>query len=221
MSTSSRVEGSHGALMDAVYKNQRHIYDATRKFYLLGRDRLIQDLSPPPGGLVLEVACGTGRNLIKVARRYPECRLAGFDISTEMLETARKNIEKAGLSDRITVAEGDATNYQCASLFGVDADRIILSYCLSMIPDWEAALTASVHQGGGQHSVHVVDFGMGAGLPGMFNRGLKNWLGKFHVSPRTTLEDAMNTAAAKPGRSLDFAHLYRGYAQYGVLRLNG
>ncbi|MEO0912874.1 MAG: class I SAM-dependent methyltransferase [Pseudomonadota bacterium] len=221
MSTSSGAEGSHGALMDAVYKNQRHIYDATRKFYLLGRDRLIRDLAPPPGGLVLEVACGTGRNLIKVARRYPECRLAGFDISTEMLETAEKNIAKAGLSDRITVAEGDATNYQCFSLFGADADRIILSYCLSMIPDWEAALRASVYQGAGRHSVHVVDFGLGAGLPGFFNRGLKGWLAKFHVAPRPTLEDALREAADKPGRSLDFAHLYRGYAQYGVLRLGG
>ena len=33
----------HAALMDGVYRHQRHIYDLTRKFYLLGRDRLIRD----------------------------------------------------------------------------------------------------------------------------------------------------------------------------------
>ena len=60
---------AHAAQMDAIYAGQRHIYDATRKYYLLGRDRLIADLAPPPGGRVVEVGCGTGRNLILAARR--------------------------------------------------------------------------------------------------------------------------------------------------------
>jgi S-adenosylmethionine-diacylgycerolhomoserine-N-methlytransferase len=30
--------------MDAMYRYQRHIYDLTRKFYLLGRDRLLASL---------------------------------------------------------------------------------------------------------------------------------------------------------------------------------
>ena len=75
--------------MDAIYRYQRYVYDATRKFYLLGRDRLIDELAPPPGGRVLEIACGTGRNLIAAARRYPGARFYGFDISPAMLDTAR------------------------------------------------------------------------------------------------------------------------------------
>jgi S-adenosylmethionine-diacylgycerolhomoserine-N-methlytransferase len=75
--------------MDAIYRYQRYIYDATRKYYLLGRDRLIDELAPPPGGSVLEIACGTGRNLIKGARRYPDARFFGFDISAAMLDTAQ------------------------------------------------------------------------------------------------------------------------------------
>ena len=27
--------------MDRIYRRQRHVYDFTRKYYLLGRDRLI------------------------------------------------------------------------------------------------------------------------------------------------------------------------------------
>src|SRR5262249_43214804 len=50
--------------MDAIYRYQRYIYDATRKYYLFGRDRLIANLDPPERGTVLEIACGTGRNLI-------------------------------------------------------------------------------------------------------------------------------------------------------------
>ena len=87
---------THGALMDGVYRHQRFIYDITRKYYLLGRDRMIEGLDVPPGGSVLEVACGTGRNLIAVARRFPEARLYGFDISTEMLATARASVAKKG-----------------------------------------------------------------------------------------------------------------------------
>ena len=65
---------AHGARMDAIYRGQRHIYDITRKYYLLGRDRVIDDLAPPPGGSVLEVGCGTARNLITAARRWPDAR---------------------------------------------------------------------------------------------------------------------------------------------------
>ena len=35
-------------LMDRIYRHQRHVYDVTRKYYLLGRDRLID--RPAPAG---------------------------------------------------------------------------------------------------------------------------------------------------------------------------
>ncbi len=95
--------------MDAIYRSQRHFYDLTRKYYLLGRDRLIRDLAPPAGGTVLEVGCGTGRNLIAAARAWPEARYFGIDISEAMLDTARAKVAAAGLADRITLAQGDAT----------------------------------------------------------------------------------------------------------------
>jgi hypothetical protein len=42
-------DGSHGALMDLIYRRQRHIYDATRKYYLFGRDTLIDRMGCTPG----------------------------------------------------------------------------------------------------------------------------------------------------------------------------
>ena len=56
-------------LMDTVYRHQRHFYDLTRKFYLLGRDRLIRELQPPRGGVVLELGCGTGIATVPLAAR--------------------------------------------------------------------------------------------------------------------------------------------------------
>ena len=81
--------------MDAIYRSQRHFYDLTRKYYLLGRDALIEGLAPPSGGSVLEAGCGTGRNLIVAARRWPDAHYYGVDISEAMLETARANVAKA------------------------------------------------------------------------------------------------------------------------------
>lgn len=43
-------------LMDAVYRHQRHFYDLTRKYYLLGRDHLIDELQPPDGARCLSSA---------------------------------------------------------------------------------------------------------------------------------------------------------------------
>lgn len=217
--TPARSSLSHGGLMDAIYRNQRHIYDATRKYYLLGRDRLIAELAAEEGATVLEAACGTGRNLIVAARRYPEARFFGFDISTEMLKQARKNVEKAGLSHRITLAQGDATDFDPAAMFGVDAfDRIFLSYALSMIPPWRAAIgEASRHLAAGG-ALHVVDFGQQDRLPGWFRAGLHGWLKKFHVEPRADLEEVMAEAAKDAGATLGFEGLYRDYARYGVIR---
>ena len=211
---------SHGGLMDAIYRNQRHIYDATRKYYLLGRDLLIADLAAGEGATVLEAACGTGRNLIVAARRYPRARFYGFDISAEMLKQARKNVAKAGLSDRIVLAQGDATDFDPQALFGTQAfDRIFLSYALSMIPPWRAAVAEASRHLAENGALHVVDFGGQDRLPGWFRAGLVAWLAKFHVEPRADLEQVMDKAAKEAGaRLLRFEHLYRDYARYGVIR---
>ncbi|MEO0441817.1 MAG: SAM-dependent methyltransferase, partial [Pseudomonadota bacterium] len=65
----TRESERHARLMDRVYRSQSGLYDVTRKYYLLGRDQLIRDLAPPPGGRVLEIGCGTARNLICAARQ--------------------------------------------------------------------------------------------------------------------------------------------------------
>ena len=104
---------SHAALMDEVYRGQRHIYDLTRKYYLFGRDTLIAGLAAKPGARVLEVACGTGRNLAKVAKAWPGVRLYGLDISAEMLKSAR-----ATLGNEARLGEGDACSFDAQALLG-------------------------------------------------------------------------------------------------------
>ncbi|MEI9924051.1 MAG: class I SAM-dependent methyltransferase [Bradyrhizobium sp.] len=69
--------------MNRMYRRQRHIYDGTRRYYLLGRDQLISGLQPGAGASVLEIGCGTGRNLVLAGRLYPDARFFGIDVSTE------------------------------------------------------------------------------------------------------------------------------------------
>src|SRR5580693_2390376 len=106
------------SLMDRMYRRQRHVYDLSRKFYLLGRDEAITHLRPAPGDKVLEIGCGTGRNLIKLAQTYPEARLFGLDVSREMLATAAASTARAGFACRIALAHADATAFDSQALFG-------------------------------------------------------------------------------------------------------
>lgn len=210
----------HGQHMDGIYRYQRYIYDATRKYYLLGRDRMLDGLQPPAGGTILEVGCGTGRNLILAARRYPDAKLYGFDISKEMLITARASIERAGLSDRVHVTEGDATEFTMLKLFGVPtADRVFISYSLSMIPPWQAAIREAVKALGPNGELHVVDFGQQSGWPKWFEKLMFSWLKKFSVYPREDLEAELRLAAEAVEATVSFEGLYRDYARYGVVRV--
>ena len=207
------ASGDATSLMDAMYRYQRHIYDITRKFYLLGRDDLIADLEPPPGASVLEIGCGTGRNLIKIARAYPDAVCFGLDISHEMLATARTSIARAGLEKRITLAQADATNFDPRAIFGrAYFDRVAISYALSMIPPWRGVLrhAAEIVAPGG--SLRVVDFGDQAGLPPAFKRVLDRWLALFHVTPRLTLARDVASLASDLNLIGSSRPRFRGYA---------
>src|ERR1700704_5321992 len=82
--------------MNRMYRRQRHIYDGTRRYYLLGRDQLISGLQPAAGASVLEIGCGTGRNLVLASQLYPDARFFGMDVSTEMLTSAIAAISRTG-----------------------------------------------------------------------------------------------------------------------------
>jgi S-adenosylmethionine-diacylgycerolhomoserine-N-methlytransferase len=210
-----------GVHMDSIYRHQRHIYDLTRKYYLLGRDALIRELAPAPGESVLEVGCGTGRNLICAARRYPQARFFGLDVSPAMLATAHANIARAGLSGRITLAEADATNFNAKGLFGeAGFDRIFLSYTLSMIPDWRTALAHAARQLNPGGRLDLVDFGQQERLPTGFRALLFAWLAKFDVSPRAELRRTAETIAADEQLAALWQSKLRGYAWSAQLLRN-
>ncbi|OQP87817.1 SAM-dependent methyltransferase [Rhizobium rhizosphaerae] len=207
----SMIAHDHADRMDRMYRYQRYVYDATRKYYLFGRDTMIGGLGVQPGQSLLEVGCGTGRNLVLIGRRYPRARLYGFDISREMLATAARNL--AGLSDPAPVLrQADAGNFSADS-FDVDGfDHIVISYALSMIPTWQAAIECSLDALAAGGRLHIVDFGQQERLPRVAGTLLKAWLQRFHVTPRAELFRQLEAACAARGMQVSARRLGGGYA---------
>jgi len=207
----TEAAGSHADRMDRMYRTQRHFYDLTRKYYLFGRDTLINGLEVPAGGSVLEIGCGTGRNLALIGRRFPQARLFGLDISAEMLVSAEAKLGKPGRT-RTVLRVADATDFQPSEFGETGFDRIVVSYALSMIPEWEKAIDAAIAALNPGGSLHIADFGQQERLPGLFRRGLQAWLKRFHVTPRNTMVTVLKAKAAKSHDVLEFKPIGRGYA---------
>jgi S-adenosylmethionine-diacylgycerolhomoserine-N-methlytransferase len=168
---------AHVEFLEAYYGVSRHFYDLTRKYYLFGRDSLLEQLYPEPWSRLVEVGVGTGRNLRKLHRRRPEASLGGVDASEAMLTTARRRCPFA------TLSYGFAEDAPLAAVLGRAPDRILLSYCLSMVRDPRAAIEnarRSLAPGG---EVVVVDFADLGGLVRPLRDGLGAWLRAFHVAP--------------------------------------
>jgi S-adenosylmethionine-diacylgycerolhomoserine-N-methlytransferase len=212
------MDSAHRVLLDRNYRYQRHVYDATRAFFLLGRDRLIRDLEPPQGGSILEIGCGTARNLRRLAATYPCVRLYGLDLSGAMLATAERKLAGDLHRPRILLAHGDAATFNAETLFGRSTfDRIFFSYSLSMIPPWQAALEHAMGLLSPFGSMHIVDFGMGAGLQRVVNFAFLKWIARFHVEPRDNLLAEIRRLAIRRGAEVASEPMFNGYAVYALM----
>jgi S-adenosylmethionine-diacylgycerolhomoserine-N-methlytransferase len=209
--------------MDRMYRLTRHVYDLTRAYYLLGRDRMLAQVVTGPATATLEVGCGTARNLIKLARRPDPGLLCGIDASAEMLETAARSIARVGVPaagrEPIRLRQGLAEQLDPATMFGRTApfDTVFFSYCLSMIPTWPGALEAAlaaVKPGG---KLLIVDFWDQQDLPAFFAAGLKKWLALFHVHYRPEVHAALADLGRSGRADVTFESVARRYAYIATI----
>jgi S-adenosylmethionine-diacylgycerolhomoserine-N-methlytransferase len=205
---------SHVDLMDNMYRYQRYVYDFSRKYYLIGRDALIREMEIEPGERVLEIGCGTARNLILLANVYPSIEFYGLDASHEMLRTAQKNIQREGLQDRIHLAHGLAEELDYVGTFSLEKpfDRVFFSYSLSMIPAWREAMHAAFDNVKCGGWVHIVDFWDQAKLPMFFRIALQWWLSMFHVKHEAELLAYIHTIEAIEEKPIRIDSILGNYA---------
>jgi 2-polyprenyl-3-methyl-5-hydroxy-6-metoxy-1,4-benzoquinol methylase len=57
---------------------------------------------------IADVGCGAGWSSIGMARCYPNAAVDGFDLDTASVEVAQKNVNEAGLTDRVSMQVRDA-----------------------------------------------------------------------------------------------------------------
>ena len=199
--------------MDRMYRMQRYFYDLTRKYYLLGRDQLLVEMDAQAGESILEAGCGTARNLIILAKRYPDTYFFGLDASAAMLETARAKVDAAGAGNiRLQTALADGFNFD--GTFGLTKpfDKIFFSYSISMIPPWRESIDnalANLKPGG---ELFIVDFFDQADLPSAFRKFLQWWLSKFHVKFWPELMPHLESLERTGSVSLELMPLFRRYA---------
>jgi S-adenosylmethionine-diacylgycerolhomoserine-N-methlytransferase len=172
------ARADHRAFLNRYYGVSRFIYDATRKYYLFGRDGVLRDLAADRRWATLvEVGLGTGRNLARLRRARPDARLGGLEASDAMLEHAQAKCPWA------RIAQGFAEDAPLADVLGERPDRVLFSYCLSMVGDRAAALTNARRALSDRGEVVVVDFADFAGWPAGAADAFRSYLGTFRVKP--------------------------------------
>jgi len=199
--------------MDKMYRRQRYFYDLTRKYYLLGRDKLLKQINVGDAKKILEIGCGTGRNLIVLAKKYPRAKFYGLDASSEMLKTARAKVGAKNLKN-VCLKTALASDYNHRATFDSETpfDAIYFSYSISMIPDWQTSIAnalANLKPGG---SLHIVDFYDQKNLPVWFRRILKSWLKQFHVEYPKELLPHLEKLERQGSGKLEIVSIARRYA---------
>jgi SAM-dependent methyltransferase len=99
--------------------------------------QLAVDLSR--GGRVVDVHCGGGRWLVAMARRFPELQLVGVEFEADSVARARSTVSEAGLTDRITIRQGKATDPGKAGEY----DLVYFQYALHQLADASRVLAAA------------------------------------------------------------------------------
>ena len=142
--SSPPTEQEQNRAMRRYYRLQSKIYDATRWSFLFGRRSMIRDLpfSAQAPFRALEVGCGTGYNLVRIARHFPAASLTGLDVSADMIGRAR--CRTAPFGARIRLHGRPYTSGETG--FAEKFDLILFSYALTMInPQWADLIEQAGH----------------------------------------------------------------------------
>ena len=215
---------AHAVAMDRRYRFSRHFYDVTRRYSLLGRDKLLDKVVTSPATATLEVGCGTARNLLELAARSEPGRLYGLDASHAMLVTAERSIRRT-LGHRpggkgIVLRQGLAEDLDARRMFGCGDrfDTIFFSYSLSMTAAWPEALRAAFANLKPGGTLLIVDFWDQRDLPPLIAAGVKRCLALWRAGYRPDIHDALIGLGRSGRAEVRIESVARGYAYLATVR---
>jgi SAM-dependent methyltransferase len=132
------------------------------------RPRAVERLDLKAGDCVLEVGCGTGRNLAFLSRAVgPDGRVYGIDLSEGMLAKARSACGKGGLTN-VLLIQCDASEYELPE----PVDGAIFSLSYAVMRDRKQALRNAWRQLKPDGRMVMLDAKVLSGFLGRTTRGL-------------------------------------------------
>lgn len=211
LDTANAATARHAASMDRKYRIQRLAYNATRRYFLLGRNEAIAELGLQTARHVLEIGCGTGRNIALMLEATPHLAIDAIDISAEMLKSAAARV---GGRSNVRLVRADAETFEPDDVFGRPTyDAVLMSYTLSMIPDWREALArglSSVAPGG---RLVIADFGDFSRF-GVLKEFAKSALARHQAPPRENLAgETARIASGMDEFTVESRQYHRGFNQ--------
>ena len=115
-----------------AYTRLAPIYEAwARLTEARPRRRVLELAAPRDGEAVLEVAMGTGAQLVELARRNPSGSTVGVELADGMLAQARKRLAKAGVAQRVELVRASALELPFEDR---SFDLVVNSYMLDLLP---------------------------------------------------------------------------------------
>lgn len=102
-------ESQYAADVSELYSRLAWIYDLATDHEVAHHDEAVRIADVQASDQVLEVACGTGRGTVRIARHIGEDgRLYAVDLTEAMLERARRKLARRDLLDGVDLRLGDA-----------------------------------------------------------------------------------------------------------------